>query len=435
MTIATARPRYTWTTIGAFSLVFLAAFESLAVTTIMPLVTVDLHGRSLYSLAFAATLATSVVGTVAGGGWSDRAGPARPLFVAIGTFTAGLLVAGTAGSMTVFVAGRALQGFGAGGIAVALYVVVAKVYPPAMHARVFGLLAAAWVVPSLVGPFVAGAVAETWSWHWVFLGVVILVALATAAIAPSVKDLRSSAPEKWALRKIAASVVVAGAVLALSLDTAEWITVPVALIAIAAAIGPLVPPGTLRGHPGLPAAILLCLAAGATFFGSEVYLPLLLQERYGEPVWLSGLALTAAAISWSAASHLQSRFRDRLSDRRAMLLGTLLLAGGVTAELLTALLSLPAPAVGAGWFVAGAGMGTIYPRLAALVLAYSKPGEEGFNSAAKNMGDSLGGSVSLALTGLLFAAGSYSTVFTFTTLIGAAGVLVALRVVVPSRGQ
>jgi MFS family permease len=150
MTITTTRTRYTWTTIGAFSLVLLSAFESLAVTTIMPLVTADLHGRSLYSLAFAATLATSVVGTVAGGAWADRFGPARPLFLAVGTFAAGLLVASTAVSMTVFVAGRALQGLGAGGIAVALYVVVAKVYPPATHTRIFGLMAAAWVVPSLV---------------------------------------------------------------------------------------------------------------------------------------------------------------------------------------------------------------------------------------------------------------------------------------------
>src|ERR1700712_2730270 len=118
MTITTTHARYTWTTIGQFSLVFLAAFESLAVTTIMPIITADLHGRSLYSLAFAATLATSVVGTVAGGAWADGFGPARPLFLAIGTFAAGLILAGTATSMTVFVAGRALQGLGAGGIAV-----------------------------------------------------------------------------------------------------------------------------------------------------------------------------------------------------------------------------------------------------------------------------------------------------------------------------
>jgi predicted MFS family arabinose efflux permease len=262
--------------------------------------------------------------------------------------------------------------------------------------------------------------------------VVVLVALATAAILPAVKNLtRGEGTRRPELTRIAASVVVAAAVLALSLDVAEWITVPIALVAIAAAIRPLVPAGTLRNRPGLPAAVMLCLAAGAVFFGSEVYLPLLLQDRYGVPVWLSGLTLTAAAIAWSLASHLQGRYRERLSDRRAMALGTVLLTAGVAVELLTASLTLPPVVAGVGWFVAGAGMGTIYPRLAALVLAFSTPGEEGFNSAAKNIGDSLGGSVSLALTGLLFTAGSYVAVFAFTTLIGVAAVLVGRRVVVP----
>src|SRR4051812_25200150 len=129
------RRPYLLTTLGAWSLVFLAAFESLAVTTIMPIVTADLHGRALYSLAFSATLATGVVATVVGGAWADKYGPARPLFLSIFGFVAGLAVAGTASSMAVFVAGRALQGLGAGGITVALYVLVARVYPAVLHTR------------------------------------------------------------------------------------------------------------------------------------------------------------------------------------------------------------------------------------------------------------------------------------------------------------
>ncbi|MEV6493095.1 MFS transporter, partial [Actinoplanes sp. NPDC051633] len=86
-----ARP-YALTTVGSWSLVFLAAFESLAVTTIMPVVTEDLDGRALYSLAFSATLAASVIGTVVTGSWADRRGPARPLLAAIGLFGAGLVV-------------------------------------------------------------------------------------------------------------------------------------------------------------------------------------------------------------------------------------------------------------------------------------------------------------------------------------------------------
>ena len=49
-------------------------------------------------------------------------------------------------------------------------------------------------------------------------------------------------------------------------------------------------------------------------------------------------------------------------------------------------------------------MGTLYPRISALVLAKSALGQEGFNTAAKSIADSVAGSVSLALTGLIFAA-------------------------------
>lgn len=44
------RRPYLLATVGACALVFLSAFESLAVTTIMPLVSRDLDGASLYAL-------------------------------------------------------------------------------------------------------------------------------------------------------------------------------------------------------------------------------------------------------------------------------------------------------------------------------------------------------------------------------------------------
>ena len=173
-------PTYRWATIGMVSLVFLGAFEALAVTTIMPSVSADLHGRAWFSAAFSATLAASVVGMVAGGLWSDRSGPRVPLLVSVAVFAGGLLLAGLAPGIELFVAARFLQGLGAGAMTVALYVVVARIYAPIDHPRIFGAFAAAWVIPSMVGPSVAGVVLEAFGWRWVFLGVVALAVAATA---------------------------------------------------------------------------------------------------------------------------------------------------------------------------------------------------------------------------------------------------------------
>ena len=198
--------RYLWVTVGSSALVFLAAFESLAVTTIMPLISRDLDGASLYALAFAGPLSTAVIGMVIAGNWSDRTGPILPLYVSAALFAIGLLVAGSAPNMAVFVAGRLVQGLGSGAMTVALYVVVARLYPPALMPRIFASFAAAWIVPSLIGPFIAGLVAELWSWHWVFLGVVGLVIVATAMLTPATRMLRLQPLERtstpWNLGRI-----------------------------------------------------------------------------------------------------------------------------------------------------------------------------------------------------------------------------------------
>ena len=200
---------YLWVTIGTCALVFLAAFESLAVTTIMPVVSRELDGAGLYAMAFAGPLATGVIGMVAAGNWSDRRGPTAALYTSVGLFVAGLLIAGTAGSMPQLVAGRLVQGLGGGALTVALYVLVARIYPAVMHPPIFAAFSAAWVIPSLVGPFAAGIVAQVFSWHWVFLGVVGLVIPALLMIAPVLRGLdrqpAGSPTTPWAVGRLAVS--------------------------------------------------------------------------------------------------------------------------------------------------------------------------------------------------------------------------------------
>jgi MFS family permease len=64
--------RYRLITIGMFALIALTAFENLAVTTVMPTISRELHGSALYALAFAGPLAIGVIGRVSSGNLSDR---------------------------------------------------------------------------------------------------------------------------------------------------------------------------------------------------------------------------------------------------------------------------------------------------------------------------------------------------------------------------
>jgi MFS family permease len=405
--------RFVWVTVGSIALVFLAAVQALAVTTVMPVVSRELDGAALYAVAFSATLATSVIGMVATGAWSDRAGPIAPLYTATGLFVAGLLIAGLAPTMELLVAGRLVQGLGAGGQTVALYVVVARVYPSALHGRVFAAFAAAWVVPSLVGPFLAGAVAQFLHWRWVFLGVAALTVVAFAMVVITLRgvDMRGDEPVEKngsvAVRLVLAVVVAVGA-LALSLSgevpAVGGLVAAAALLAIALAVRPLLPPRTLRAGRGLPSVVLMRGLIAGTLFGAEIYVPYLLIERYEFSPTLAGLGLTAAALAWAAFADVQGRFGDRLGNRRITLIGITLLAASTSIACATAVFTLaPAVLIG-GWTLAGAGMGLMYARLTVLTLAYSTPQNQGFNSSALSISDSVGASASIAVMGLVFTA-------------------------------
>lgn len=434
--------RYRWATIGMTSLVFLAAFEALAVTTVMATVARDLDGLAWYSVAFSATLAAGVVGTVAGGLWADRSGAVRPLVASVLVFVAGLVVAGAAPTIEVFVAGRFLQGLGGGAMTVALYVLVAQVYAPVDRPRIFGAFAAAWVLPSLVGPPVAGLLADTVGWRWVFFGVIGLCGAALVALQPTLRDAGRRVIEAQAAgdgaRRLGLATTVALAVVVVDLSGRVGAALSVVLaaagvVAAAVAVRPLLPAATLRAGRGLPSVVLLRGLLAATFFSAEVHVPYLLQERHDFSPALAGVALTVGALGWAAASHVQGRLGERLDDPGAMQVGTWLLLGGVAGQLAVALLHLPGVLVPVLWIAAGAGMGLAFPRVSSYVLDVSAEHECGANSAAMAIGDAVGGAVTIALAGLLFNAvgdrswSAFAAAFALATLTAALAVVVARR--------
>ncbi|MBE7163505.1 MAG: MFS transporter [Williamsia herbipolensis] len=443
-----------WSTVGTNALIFLGAFDALAVTTIMPTVARELDGAALFSAAFAATLAASVVGMVVGGGWVDRRGPTGPLVAAVGIFVVGLVVSATAVDMPLFVVGRFLQGLGNGAMIVAIYVIVARLYPVELRTRIFASFAAAWVIPGLVGPAVAGAVSDSIGWPWVFLGIGALVVVGTGAVVPALARLaRTPPPEDTTqneivptpnsrlVRNAILSVVVALAVMAVSVAAEfsigiAWIVGAAGIVVVVVAVRPLLPARTLLAEPGIGSSILVRAAAAAAFFATEARLPYLLQERYGMPSWAAGLVLTVGAVAWAAASQVMGRLSGRLSEAWTIGAGGVMVASGIVVEMLTAFLHLHPVVAGVGWFVAAAGMGMLYPLVSTLVLGYSRTSEQGFNSSALSMMESVAGATGIAVAGLIFlsaggvdGANSFALSFLFSAVVAALVVVLARRVV------
>ncbi len=405
-------PAYLATTIGVFALIAFNAFEVLAVTTVMPTIARELDGVALYALAFAAPLASGVVGMVAAGSWSDRNGPAGSLVVSLVLFSLGVLAAGLAPSMEVFVAGRVIHGLGTGAMIVSLYVVVGLVYPTRLQPSIFASFAAAWVLPSLFGPALAALVASTVGWRWVFLGVVGLVALAAVLVAPVVPGLRARTdePPTPSRSKLGWAALTAVAVLAVELfGSRSESLLPAAAAAGAAviavvAVRPLMPPRTLLAGRGLPAVIGTRGLMSAAFFCCQAYIVFVLQDRWDLTAGRAGLALTVVGVVWASASQAQARLRDRLTSERAMQIGTGLLLVAATVLWLAVRVDL-SPVVAAGSFVvAGAGMGLGFTRTGVAMLAASSDSDRGFNSSALTIADSIGAALALSLCGIGYAA-------------------------------
>lgn len=438
-------PKYRALTVGMVALITLVAFESLAVTTAMPTVAQALNGLSLYALAFGGPLASGVVAMVVSGTWSDLKGPTRPLWHGTAWFLGGLIIAGLAPTMEVLVAGRIIQGFGSGLLTVALYVVVGQLYPARLRPRIFAAFATGWVVPSLVGPAIAGLIVEHTSWRIVFLAVPALAIPAALVMRPGLA--RGSAHEarpgrlwnKQAMWAVAAAIGVGLLHYGGQQDGVLQIGLLVVGLAGVAAFAPrLLPSGTFAFGRGLPAVVALRGLVAASGFGAEVFLPLMLTRERGLSPALAGLVLTVSALSWTAASWYRGRPNQPFSHSVFLQAGMVAIVLGIATATLTLNPQVPVVVGILGWSLTGLGMGTVFPTLSVLVLEYSERDQQGANSSALQLSDSLSTATVLAVGGSLFAAlephsaiTAYLVAFGLPALLALLGVQAARRTATP----
>ncbi|WP_372393303.1 MFS transporter [Xanthomonas sp. NCPPB 3582] len=432
---------YRAATLGMVALVSLNAFESLAVAAAMPTVARELNGLPLYALAFGGTLATSVVGMTAAGRWSDRHGPGGALGAGLLCFVIGLLIAGLAPSMPLLIAGRLLQGLGAGAYSVALYVLVGRLYPEHLRPRVFSAFSAGWVVPSLIGPSISGVIVQHAGWRWVFLSVPLLAIPAGLMLWPALRGRSWSNPTAtdsnavvgWA---IGAATGVLGVYLGGQLHgmQAPAAMLPALLLTVYCAWH-LLPAGSLRLARGLPSVIALRGIAAAAFFGFEAFLPLLLSRERGLSPLLAGIALSVGALGWFSGSWYQGHSRAGWSRPRLLQAGAVLMMVGIAIGAGTVWPAFPVPVAIAGWALTGLGMGLLYPSLSVLTLSLSPPDRQGANSSAMQLSEAIAVAGMLALAGAVFAAllasataAAYLSVFVLAWLLAVASFVVARRV-------
>jgi len=424
--------------LGSLGLTTFIAFESFAVTTALPVVARDLGAEQWYSLAFAATVTTGLVGMTVGGRWADRRGTTRPLLVGGLLFLLGIALCVAAPDMRVFVLGRLLQGVGGGIDSVVLYVVIARFVPARLRARMFGLLTAAWLLPAVVGPLVSGLLIELVHWRTVFALVLAGSAVSLASLLRVTRaDTTRPTPGRVLDRRCAWAIATSAAVLGLHLSgqqpmpgLALWTAVSVAGVVVTAAC--LLPRGTLGARAGIPRLVALRGLLGGASAGTDIYLPLYLQHELGYAPAAAGAVVAIGALGWAAGSWHQGRVETDGDDPGALRWAALFVLCGPVLGVAFVSGLLPVAAAVAGCVLMGVGMGVSYPRITASVLALSPEASQGTNASALQAAEPLGTAVLVGVTGAVLTASAlngYTAVYAIVAGVGLLGLVVTL----PSR--
>lgn len=258
-----------------------------------------------------------------------------------------LVVAGSHGSgvWLLLLVGRAIQGFGSGGIFPVASAVIGDTFPPEKRGGALGLIGAVFGLAFLIGPVIGGLLLG-FGWQWLFL---INLPLALGVIALG-----------WGLlphQRVAASG---------RFDTAGMLALGVALGTFTFALNAFDPAAAASSvaDPGVWLALLASVAAGVALVGLErraenpvfplhvfrnrqlalaftltagaglgeasvVFLPLLAVLSLGVTPSAGSYLLLPLVLAMAVGSPVMGRLLDRLGSRTVILAGLGVMAVGM----------------------------------------------------------------------------------------------------------
>jgi MFS family permease len=372
----------------------------------------------------------NLIGTPVMAKLSDRYGRRGVYAVDVAIFGVGSLMVAAAPTFEVVLAGRAVQGLGAGGIFPVASAVIGDVFPPERRGAALGLIGAVFGVAFLVGP-ILGGVLLLLSWHWLFLvnlpiAVAVVIAAwrvlpAGGAVEPRPFDFRGVAvlavmlgAFAWALNSIDASALlpsVASPAVALPLLLAVLLGIAFPFVERSAA-DPVIRPGLFRSRQVIIASGL-SVGAGVTE-AAVVFVPALLVASFGVTASRASFMLLPIVVAMGIGAPIFGRVLDRLGSRTVVAASTALMAAGMA---VVAAFPASLPVFYGGGIVIGLGMaGLLGSSLRYIMLAEAPPSDRGAAQGILTVFISVGQLAGSAIIGAVIASagtgvGSYSTAF------------------------
>jgi len=347
--------------------VLLASLDGMIYNTALPTIVGQLHGIARMSWVPTAYLLTTAITMPVYGKLGDLAGRKWLFVAALALFLSGSVAGGLAGSMPMLITARAWQGLGSGGLMVLAQAIIADVVPPRERGRYMAVVGSVFIFSSVAGPLLGGWFATTIGWRWAFWMNVPIAVLAITAAITMLPGVRASARPR------------------------------------VAAIGLAPIPLRLFGSREFVLATVGGLCGALAMFGAAGYLPTYLQMVDGLTPSVAGLLMVPMVAGIGTTSFASGQVMSRTGRYAWMPV-----AGAVVVAAALGLLSLlqtstPPWVVGAAAYLFGAGMGFGMQTLV-IVAQNAFPAEVGTATASFAFFREIGAALGAAAVGGLFTA-------------------------------
>lgn len=274
--------------------------------------------------------------------WAVARWGMRASFVlAMAMFVAGSLLGASAQELSLLVAGRMMQGAGAGLIQPMAMLVIYSRFPEGVRGLAVGLYSLCVIVSPAFGPVVGGALIDAYDWRIVFIATAPLALLAAPLgwrLLPPKDAAAARIPLDWAglaLVMAALSLVLQG----LAHGSREGWDDPgtqwrlagsaaliVAFLAWEARHAQAVLNLRLFARPGFCAAGMAIFLTGAAVYGSTWLAPLFVQQGQHYSPAGAGEILLPAGLAMAVCFPLAGRLSDRVDTRLLLFSGAAMFA-------------------------------------------------------------------------------------------------------------
>ncbi len=270
----------------------------------------------------------------------------RSVYVAdVALFAIGSLVVAFSPTFPILLAGRALQGFGAGGIFPVASAVIGDTFPAEKRGSALGLIGAVFGLAFIIGPILGGILLMA-GWQWLFL---INLPLALVVIVMSLRLLPTSRaserkPFDW-LGMVVLSVLLVAMTYGINqVDTAHFGASLVStnvwpFLVLALLLVPVFRAVELRAADPIlrmslfsrrQAVLANLLSAGAGLGEAGlVFMPALAVTALAMSSSTASFMLMPVVLALSVGAPLAGRYLDRYGSKMVVIAGTALLAVGM----------------------------------------------------------------------------------------------------------